>query len=106
MGQNSQIPFRPIAGSTVSISATTTSANVAIPASAVGGAMAVRVRVTGANDCRWRSGVGSGTAAISSDPAMGVGTVESFGINASDTYVAAKCDAGTATIEFTFGFGS
>lgn len=98
-------PFQPIPGSTVSISATTTSGNVAIPAAALM-ATAVRIRATGANDVRWRSGVGSGTAAVAGDPAMGTGTVESFGINANDTYMAAKCDSGTATIEFTFGFGA
>jgi hypothetical protein len=32
MGQVTSNPFRPIAGSTVTIAATTTSANVAIPA--------------------------------------------------------------------------
>lgn len=103
--QRLNTPFHPIPGGTVSISATTTSQSVAIPAACLT-ATSVRIRATGANDVRWRSGVGSGTAATSGDPAMGTGTVESFGINASDTHMAAKCDSGTATIEFTFGFGA
>lgn len=103
--QVSTIPFKPIWGSTVAISATTTSANVAIPAVAAG-ATAVRVRVTGSNDARWRAGGDNTVAAVAGDPMLGVSTVETFGINPSATYVAAKCDSGTATVEFTFGFGS
>lgn len=104
--QNSSIPFRPIFGSTVTIAATTTSGNVAIPTAAL---YATAVRVTtsaGTADVRVRSGVGSGTAAVAGDPLVKNASVEVFGINANDTYVAAKTDAGTCTVEFTFGFGS
>lgn len=104
--QFASIPFRPIAGSTVTIAATTTSANVAIPASATG-ATAVRVVMSaGTADVRVRSGVGSGTTATSGDPLVKNASTEVFGINASDTYVAAITPSGTATVEFTFGFGA
>lgn len=102
--------FHPIPGSTVSRSVTTTSANVAIPAIALG-ATAVRVVFTaGTAAARIRSGVGSDTAATSSDmllPNPGSPWVyaEAFSINESDTYMAAIADSGTCTVEFTFGFG-
>lgn len=110
MSNNSITPFRPIPGATVNIAATTTSGNVAIPAAALY-ATAVRIAFqTGTADVRWRTGVGNGTTAVSTsnaaDPLVKNGTVEVFGINASDTYVAAKTDSGTCTVEFTFGFGS
>jgi hypothetical protein len=100
-------PFKPIPGSTVSISATSTSANVAIPDVAkLSTAMRV-VIVSGTANARVRSGVGSSQAvAVAGDPLCLVGAVEVFGINAADTYVAAKTDAGACTVEFTFGFGS
>jgi hypothetical protein len=106
MTQASSTPFRPVAGSTVSIAATSTSGNVAIPAAALT-ATAVRVViVSGTANVRTRSGVGSGVAAVAGDPLCLVGSIEVFGINANDTYVAAKTDSGTCTVEFTFGFGS
>lgn len=104
-------PFHPIHGSTVSRTVTTTSANVAIPTAALG-ATAVRVVFTAGTDgARIRSGVGSGTAAVSTDlrlPNPGSPWVyaECFGINANDTYMAAITDSGTCTVEFTFGFGA
>lgn len=103
-------PFKPIAGSVVSISATTASANVAIPANALT-ATSVRIVYTlGTAAVRVRSGVGSGTAAVSTDPLFpNPGSpwvyAECITINANDTYIAAKTDAGTATVEFTFGYG-
>ena len=106
MGQSSAIPFRPIFGSVVSIAATTTSGNIAIPISAYG-ATAVRITVsTGTANVRVRTGVGAGTAAVAADPLFSATGIESIGINAIDTFVAAKTDAGTCTVEFCFGFGS
>lgn len=98
--------FQPIAGSTVSIAATGTSGNVAIPTAALTATAMRVVIVSGAANVRIRSGVGSGTAAVAGDPLCLVGAVETFSINASDTYVAAKTDSGTCTVEFTFGYGS
>lgn len=99
-------PFHPAFGSTVSLSATSTTSNIAIPADALT-STACRVRTTaGTADVRFRSGVGNTTAAVAGDPLVPNGTVEFFGINASDTYVAVKTDAGTATVEVTFGFGA
>lgn len=103
--------FHPIRGSAVSINATSTSGNVAIPAVAVG-ATAMRVTFTaGTASARVASGVGNSTAAVSTDPLCpNPGSpwvyAEVFSINESDTYVAAKTDAGTCTVEITFGFGA
>lgn len=103
--------FHPIAGSTVQRTVTTTSANVAIPAIALG-ANAVRVVFTAGTDAaRIRSGVGSGTTAVTltdmlcPNPGTPFVYAECFSINASDTYMAAITDSGTCTVEFTFGFG-
>lgn len=112
MGQITSSPFRPIAGSTVSIAATSVSANVAIPAIALT-ATAVRIVFTAGtagSGVRVRSG-GSGVAAVAGDPMIpNPGSPwayrEVIGIGASDTFIAAKADTGTATVEFTFGFGS
>jgi hypothetical protein len=102
--QHSNIQFRPVWGSTVTIAATTTTGNVAIPTAALG-ATAVRVTTSaGTAPVRVRSGVGSGTAAVAGDPLVQNASVVLFGINANDTYVAAKTDSGTCTVEFTFGF--
>lgn len=105
-------PFHPIPGSTVQRTVTTTSANIAIPDIAKG-ATAVRVVFTaGTAAARIRSGVGSGTAAVTltdmllPNPGSPWVYAECFGINASDTYMAAITDSGTCTVEFTFGFGA
>jgi hypothetical protein len=42
---------------------------------------------------------------VGGDPLCLVDAIEAFSINASDTYVAAKTDSGTCTVEFTFGYG-
>lgn len=106
MSQISATPFRPIAGSTVSIAATSTSGNVAIPTVALGATAMRVVFLTGTADGRFRTGVGNTLAAVAADPLVKNGVTEVFGINANDTYVAAKTDAGTCTMEFCFGFGS
>lgn len=101
--------FQPIAGSTVQRTVTNTSARIAIPAHALG-ATAVRVVFTaGTAACRIRSGK-TATAVTLTDmliPNPGSPWVyaEAFGIDATDTDVAAITDAGTCTVEFTFGFG-
>lgn len=104
--QASATPFRPVWGATVTIAATSTTGNVAIPTAAQF-ATAVRVVTsTGTADVRVRSGVGNTTAAVAGDPLVKNASTEVFCINPTDTYVAAKTDSGTATVEFTFGFGS
>jgi hypothetical protein len=102
--------FQPIAGSTVQRTVTTTSARVSIPAVALG-ATAVRVVFTaGTAAARIRSGK-TATAVTLTDmliPNPGTPFVysEVFGIDATDTDIAAITDSGTCTVEFTFGFGS
>jgi hypothetical protein len=103
--------FHPIAGSTVQRTVTGTSANVAIPAVGLG-ATAVRVVFTaGTAAARIRSGVGNTTAAVTltdvllPNPGTPFARAEVFSINPSDTYMAAITDAGTCTVEFTFGYG-
>lgn len=104
--------FQPIKGSTVQRTVSTTSANVAIPAFALG-ATAVRVVYTaGTAAARIRSGVGSGTTAVTltdmllPNPGTPFVYAEVFGIDPTDTYMAAITDSGTCTVEFTFGFGA
>lgn len=104
--------FQPIPGSTVQRTVTATSANVAIPTVGLG-ATAVRVVFTaGTAGARIRSGVGSGTAAVTltdmlcPNPGTPFVYAEVFAINANDTYMAAITDSGTCTVEFTFGFGA
>lgn len=102
--------FKPIPGSTVQRTVTTVSANVAIP-TAARGATAVRVVFTaGTAAARIAPGNSSITAATLTDmllPNPGTPFVyaEVFTISASDTHIAAVTDAGTCTVEFTFGFG-
>lgn len=105
-------PFHPIPGSTVQRTVTTTSANVAIPSIALG-STAVRVVFTaGTAGARIRSGVGSGTTAVTltdmllPNPGSPFVYAEVFSINENDTYMAAITDSGTCTVEFTFGFGA
>ena len=103
--------FRPAAGGTVSLAVTNASGRVARPAAAAAaGANAVRVVFTaGTAGARIRSG-DSTVAATSADmlcPNPGTPFVyaECFSIAETDTNIAAITDAGTCTVEFTFGFG-
>lgn len=104
-------PFHPIPGSTVQRTVTTTSANIAIPTIALGATSMRIVFTAGTAAVRVRSGVGSGTTAVTLTDVLlpNAGTPwnrdEVLSINANDTYVAAITDAGTATIDITFGFG-
>ena len=98
--------FRAIHGSTVSISATSTSGQIAIPADALGATAMRVVIISGTANVRVRAAVGTSKAvAVATDPLCLVGAIEVFGISSADTYVAAKTDSGTCTVEFTFGFG-
>lgn len=103
--------FHPIGGSTVQRTVTTVSANVAIPAFAVG-ANAVRVVYTaGTASARIRAGVDNTVVAttltdmLCPNPGSPFVYAECFTINQNSTYMAAITDAGTCTVEFTFGFG-
>lgn len=105
--------FQAIPGSTVQRTVTTTSANVALPAVALG-ATAVRVVFTaGTAAARIRPGNSSAQAVavtltdmLIPNPGTPFVYAEVFGIDASTTHMAAITDAGTCTVEFTFGFGS
>ena len=95
-------PFSPNPGSTVSIAATTASASVAV-ATGQDKASAVRVYNAGPSGVRVRWGVGAQTA-VAGDVLVPAGAVEVFSKGGADT-IAAKCDSGTATVEFTTGEG-
>lgn len=104
--------FHPIPKSTVSLAVTSTTGNIAMPSIAQH-ATAIRVVFTaGTAAARINPGKGSGTVATSTDmllPNPGTPFVyaECFGIDgATDTFIAAKTDAGTCTIEVTFGFAA
>lgn len=104
--RNSISPFRPIPGSTIQCPATTTSARVAIPASALP-ATAVRImHTTGSAIVRWRAGSSTVTALTLVDTGQLPGAIEVDGINAGDTHIAVITDSGTGTLEFTFGSGA
>lgn len=102
--------FLPAPGTTVSRTVSTTSANVARPQSAVS-CDAIRVVFTaGTASARIRAGIGSGTTAVATDmlvPNSGSpwAWAEVFSISHTDDYIAAITDAGTCTLEFTFGWG-
>jgi hypothetical protein len=106
-------PFHPIPGSTVQRTVTTTSAFVAIPAIALG-ATAVRVVFTaGTASARIRSAPSEAKAVavtltdtLLPNPGSPFVYAEVFSINENDTHMAAITDAGTCTLEFTFGFGA
>ncbi|WP_354686685.1 hypothetical protein [Cupriavidus necator] len=94
--------FSPNPGTTVSIAATTASTSVSV-ATDQDKASAVRVYNAGPNDVRVRWGAGAQTA-VSGDVRVPAGAVEVFSKGNADT-IAAKCDSGTATVEFTTGEG-
>lgn len=103
--RNSISPFRPIPGSTIQCPATTTSARVAIPALALPATTVRIVHSTGTSGVRWRSGSSTVTAITLTDTLQLPGSIEVQGINAGDTHIAVITDAGTGTLEFTFGSG-
>lgn len=96
------IPFQPRPASTVSIAATTASANVAINGVKVGGQ--VRVTASGA-DARIEFGSSNAVAAAATSLLVRGGSVEVLTAPSGTTYVAAKTDASTSTVEFTPGMG-
>jgi hypothetical protein len=102
--------FLPAPGTTVSRTVSTTSANVPRPQGTVG-CDAVRVVFTaGTSAARIRFGIGSNTTAVATDmlvpnPGTPWAWAEVFSISHTDDYIAAITDAGTCTMEFTFGFG-
>lgn len=95
-------PFSPNPGSTVSLAATTASGSVAV-ATGQDKASAVRVYNAGPSAVRVRWGVGAQTA-VAGDVLVPAGAVEVFTKGNADTF-AAKCDSGSATVEFTTGEG-
>lgn len=105
--RNPNTPFRPIFGSTIQCSATTTAARVAIPAIAQPATHVRVVHTTGTSGVRWRSGKSTVDAVTLTDPLQVAGNAgEIFGINAADTHISVITDSGTGTLEFTFGSGS
>jgi len=104
--RNPNTPFRPIHGSTIQCPATTTSARVAIPAIAQPVTQVRIAHTTGTSVVRWRSGSSTVTALTLVDTPQPPGSIEVVGINAGDTHIAVITDAGTGTLEFTFGSGT
>ena len=101
--------FQPTGLSTVAIAATTNSASVALN----GGNVAndsVRI-ANGASDCRIEFGRNASVQAVKPNGAtpgsllIKAGFVEVITLPLGTTHVAAVCDTGTSTIEFTRGIG-
>ena len=95
-------PFAPEPGSVITIAATTASASAALadPQKRAG---SIRVLNAGSSDVRVRWGNGAQTA-VATDMRIPAGAVEVFTKANADT-VAAICDTGSTTVEFTFGEG-
>jgi hypothetical protein len=105
-------PFSPDFANTKSISATSTSANVAIAAvdfntGTLGqGYNVMRIVNAGPNTVFLRWGTASTTTALATDMPMLAGTVEVFTNSPDTSYVAAICaSAQTATVYITCGEG-
>lgn len=96
-------PFE-LSGTTVSIAATTATANVAV-APTMG---RVRVVVKGGTSLVFlRAGVGIGTtAAVTDTPVLATGTDQVFGVPLGTTYIAAITDTGTASVYLHVGDGT
>lgn len=103
------IPFQPTDGTTVSISATTTSARVKIggEASLVGARIQVRVVNSGTTTAFIKFGDSTVVATASDIPVLG-GQTFIFTVNetsATGQYAAAIMGTGTATVYLTTGVG-
>lgn len=100
---SAQAPFAISNTSTVSISATTSSANVALPS----GVPARQLRIfNNAGAVAFVAFGGSGiTASTSTSVPIAVGAVEVLSIPSEANYVAAILASGTGSIYFTVGFG-
>lgn len=101
-------PFAPVFGQTVSISATTTSANVALATGLPQGEFQMRVYNAGTDTVYVNFG-DSTAAAATTDHIVPSGAVEVITINnpakSPITYAAAKAASSTATVYFTPGHG-
>lgn len=101
-------PFHPIPNSTVSISATTTSANVALQ-KVPSGKFHLRIHNAGPSTIFFNRGPDSTIAATTSNMPVPSGAVEVITINNTDAspvnYVAAITASSTATVYFTLGWG-
>lgn len=98
--------FAPNEQSTVNLTATTTTANVALPTRASNGDEAVRVRNAGSVDAFMRMGTSSAvTATLTSDYPLGAGEIEIFSCPPSITYIALITASSTAAVYFTLGKG-
>ena len=100
--------FAPFAGSTVNLTASTTSSRVAkasLPSSSSPAPHEMRVVNTGTVVVYIE--FGDSTVAASSATSMPIlpNTVESFMVNASQTHIAAVSSSGTPTLFFTTGLG-
>lgn len=98
-------PFRPVPGSTTSISATTTSARAALTSPpAATGLVQVRVHNAGANPAFVIFGDSTVVATTAHMP-IPAGAVEVFTIQGNETHAAAIMATGTSTAYFTMGEG-
>lgn len=101
-------PFHPIADSTVSISASTSSSRVALQKTPSTGEFHLRIHNAGAATIFFNRG-GSTIDATTSNMPIPAGAVEVITINNAQkepvTHVAAITASGTATVYFTVGWG-
>lgn len=96
--------FSPLGFATVTVAATTTTANVALNLPAA--PMAVDVRLYNAGTVLARVAFGlSGVAATATSMPLAPGAVEKFGLSPAATHMAAITDTGTATVHATVGMG-
>ena len=101
-------PFHPVVGSTVSISATTSSSAVALNSQPNIGRFHLRIFNAGSATVFITRGTSTVAATTSSYP-IPSGAIEVITINNADaspvTHVAAITASGTATVYFTVGWG-
>mgnify|MGYP001066121005 FL=1 len=101
-------PFRPRAGATVSVSATTVSARAHMAAAPSNGRFQVRLFNAGA-DLAFVAFGGPAVAATAADHALPSGAVEVVTVDSTDAdphdYVAAICASGSATVYAAPGEG-
>jgi hypothetical protein len=100
--------FAPFAGSTVNLSAGTSSARVAKATLPAGSSASHELRIVNSGTIIVFVEFGDSTVAATTTTGLPIlpNTVESFMLNASQTHIAAITAASTAVIYFTTGLGA
>lgn len=93
-----------VAGPTITVSATATSAGGSMPPNVANNKANMRVYNAGASTVFVRFGNGAQTAVVTDTP-IPAGVVENFYVGATDNVAAICAAAGTATVYFTPGNG-